>query len=40
MKEIWKTIDETFGKYSVSNLGNVRRNAHYTEVGPLKTNLI
>lgn len=36
MKEIWKTIDETFGKYSVSNLGNVRRNAHYTEVSPYK----
>lgn len=36
MKEIWKTIDETFGKYSVSNLGNVRMNAHYTEVSPYK----
>lgn len=36
MKEIWKTIDETSGKYSVSNLGNVRRNAHYTEVSPYK----
>lgn len=30
--EIWKTIKDTNGKYSVSNLGNVRRNEHYTEV--------
>ena len=30
--EIWKTIDGTNGKYSVSNLGNVRRNEHYTKV--------
>lgn len=32
--EIWKTIDETDGLYSVSNLGNVRRNEHYTTVKP------
>lgn len=24
MKEEWKIIEDTFGKYSVSNLGNVR----------------
>ena len=30
--EIWKTIDGTDEKYSVSNLGNVRRNEHYTKV--------
>lgn len=34
MEEIWKTIKETDGKYSVSNLGNVRRNEHYTIVKP------
>lgn len=34
--EIWKTIKETDGKYSVSNFGNVRRNEHYTKVGPNK----
>lgn len=32
--EIWKTIPETDGLYSVSNLGNVRRNEHYTTVKP------
>lgn len=32
--EIWKTIEGTNQKYSVSNLGNVRRNEHYTEVKP------
>lgn len=36
MKEIWKTIDGTDNKYSVSNLGNVKRNEHYTIVGPTK----
>jgi hypothetical protein len=30
--EIWKTINGTNGKYSVSNLGNVCRNEHYTRV--------
>jgi hypothetical protein len=35
--EIWKTIKYTDGKYSVSNLGNVRRNEHYTEVKANKT---
>lgn len=37
MEEIWKTIKETDGKYSVSNLGNVRRNEHYTIVKPQNT---
>lgn len=32
--EIWKTIPETDGLYSVSNFGNVRRNEHYTTVKP------
>lgn len=32
--EIWKTIKGTDGKYSVSNLGNVKRNEHYTKVSP------
>lgn len=32
--EIWKTIPETDGLYSVSNFGNVRRNEHYTIVKP------
>ena len=32
--ETWKTIPETDGLYSVSNLGNVRRNEHYTTVRP------
>lgn len=32
--ENWKTIPETDGLYSVSNLGNVRRNEHYTTVKP------
>lgn len=32
--EEWKTINGTGNKYSVSNLGNVRRNAHYTIVNP------
>lgn len=36
MNEIWKTIDGTDGKFSVSNLGNVRRNEHYTNVRPSK----
>lgn len=34
MKEEWRTIKETNGKYSVSNLGNVKRNEHYTIVRP------
>ena len=34
MEEIWKTIKDTNEKYSVSNLGRVRRNEHYTEVKP------
>lgn len=34
MKEEWRTIKETNNKYSVSNLGNVRRNEHYTIVSP------
>lgn len=34
MEEIWRTIKGTDEKYSVSNLGNVRRNDHYTEVTP------
>lgn len=29
--EYWKTIEGTDGKYSVSSLGRVRRNEHYTE---------
>lgn len=32
--EHWKTIEGTDGKYSVSSLGRVRRNEHYTEVKP------
>lgn len=32
--EEWKTIKGTDGKYSVSDLGNVRRNEHYTIVSP------
>ena len=32
--ELWKTIEETGGLYSVSNFGNVRRNEHYTIVKP------
>lgn len=32
--ENWRTINGTNGNYSVSNLGNVRRNEHYTEVTP------
>lgn len=32
--ENWKTIPETDGLYSVSDLGNVRRNEHYTTVKP------
>ena len=32
--ETWKTIPETDGLYSVSDLGNVRRNEHYTTVKP------
>lgn len=35
--EHWKTIKETEGKYSVSDLGRVRRNEHYTEVKPNNT---
>ena len=38
MKEEWKIIDGTNGKYSVSNLGNVKMNEHYTEITPSKTN--
>lgn len=34
MKEEWRTIEWTNGKYSVSNLGNVKRNEHYTIVRP------
>lgn len=34
MEEDWRTIEGTDGNYSVSNLGNVRRNEHYTEVTP------
>lgn len=34
MKEEWRTIKETNGRYSVSNLGNVKRNEHYTIVSP------
>lgn len=32
--ENWRTITDTNGNYSVSDLGNVRRNEHYTEVTP------
>ena len=38
MKEEWKIIEDTFGKYSVSNLGNVRINEHYTGITPSKVN--
>lgn len=34
MKEEWRTIKGTNDKYSVSNLGNVKRNEHYTMVSP------
>ena len=34
MKEEWRTIEGTDDKYSVSNLGNVKRNEHYTIVSP------
>lgn len=34
MKEEWRTIKDTDNKYSVSNLGNVKRNEHYTIVSP------
>lgn len=34
MKEEWRTIEGTNNKYSVSNLGNVKRNEHYTMVIP------
>lgn len=34
MKEEWRTIKDTNNKYSVSNLGNVKRNEHYTIVKP------
>lgn len=34
MNEEWRTIEGTENKYSVSNLGNVRRNKHYTIVSP------
>lgn len=34
MKEEWRTIKGTDNKYSVSNLGNVKRNEHYTIVSP------
>lgn len=34
MEEIWKIIPDTNEKYSVSNLGRVRRNEHYTNVRP------
>lgn len=36
MKEEWRTIKGTNNKYSVSNLGNVKRNEHYTIVKPTK----
>ena len=32
--EVWKIIEGTNEKYSVSNLGRVRRNEHYTEIKP------
>lgn len=32
--ENWRTIEGTNGNYSVSDLGNIRRNEHYTEVTP------
>lgn len=32
--EEWKIINGTDNKYSVSNLGNVKRNEHYTIVSP------
>jgi hypothetical protein len=34
MKEEWRVIQNTNGKYSVSNLGNVKRNEHYTTAIP------
>lgn len=34
MEEVWKIIPNTNEKYSVSNLGRVRRNEHYTDVRP------
>lgn len=34
MIEEWRIIKETNNKYSVSNLGNVKRNEHYTIVRP------
>lgn len=34
MIEEWRTIEGTDNKYSVSNLGNVKRNEHYTIVSP------
>lgn len=34
MKEEWRTIEGADDKYSVSNLGNVKRNEHYTIVSP------
>lgn len=34
MREEWRTIKGTDNKYSVSNLGNVKRNEHYTIVSP------
>lgn len=34
MKEEWRTIKGTNDKYSVSNLGNVKRNEHCTTVSP------
>ena len=37
MKEEWRTIKETNGRYSVSNLGNVKRNEHCTIVSPTST---
>jgi hypothetical protein len=36
MNEVWKNIEFTDNKYAVSNLGNVRRNEHYTTIGPTK----
>lgn len=33
MNEIWKDIEFTDNKYAVSNLGNVKRNEHYTTTG-------